>query len=90
MVLHSPLTVTERWRHGYGVFPDVQRKLPFGSGATLAYNYIDLQITNTTEQDFQLNIFLSETKLLGELLCSQELEHSYEVYEDFHLMQQEF
>ncbi len=89
MVLHSPLTVTERWRHGYDVFPDVQRKLPFGSGATLAYNYIDLQVANTTTEDFQLKLWLTETKLHGELLASKEQEHSYEVYEDYHLMQQE-
>lgn len=89
IVLHSPLTVTERWRHGYDVFPDVQRKLPFGSGATLSYNYIDLQVTNNTSQDFQFKLHLSETKLHGELLSSKELEHNYEVYEEYHIMQQE-
>ena len=34
MTLHTPLTVTERWRHGYDVFPDSNRTQPFGSGAT--------------------------------------------------------
>lgn len=52
MSLHTPLTVTERWRHGYDVFPDAQRTLPFGSGATCAYPNIDLQIRNTTSQSF--------------------------------------
>ena len=89
MALHSPLTVTERWRHSYDVFPDVQRKLPFGSGATLSYNYIDLQVTNNTSQNFQFKLHLSENKLHGELLSSKELEHTYEVYEDYHIMQQE-
>ena len=39
MTLHTPLQVTERYRHSYDVFPDADRKLPFGSGATCAYNY---------------------------------------------------
>jgi len=34
--LHTPLTVTERHRHGYDVFPDSNRTQPFGSGATLS------------------------------------------------------
>ena len=28
---HSPLTITERHRHGFDVFPDVNRKVPFGA-----------------------------------------------------------
>jgi len=40
MTLHTSLTVVERYRHSYDVFPDSDRTLPFGSGATCAYNYI--------------------------------------------------
>ena len=46
MTLHTPLTVTERWRHGYDVFPDSNRTQPFGSGATCFYNYMDLMVRN--------------------------------------------
>ena len=56
MVLHSPLVVTERWRHSFDVFPDVNRKLPFGSGATLSYNYIDLQFKNPTKHNYQIKL----------------------------------
>ena len=48
MTLHTPLTVTERWRHGYDVFPDSNRTQPFGSGATCFYNYMDLMVRNDT------------------------------------------
>lgn len=41
MTLHTPLTITERYRHSYDVFPDLKRQQPFGSGATCAYNYLD-------------------------------------------------
>ena len=49
MTLHTPLTVTERWRHGYDVFPDSNRTQPFGSGATCAYPHRDLMIRNDTD-----------------------------------------
>ena len=32
MTLHTPLTITERYRHSYDVFPDSNRTQPFGSG----------------------------------------------------------
>ncbi|MEO1712599.1 MAG: VanW family protein [Bacteroidota bacterium] len=84
MVLHSPLTVTERWRHSYDVFPDVKRKVPFGAGATLSYNYVDLQFKNRTKQAFQLKLWLSETHLHGQLLTTVPLAEFYTVEERNH------
>ena len=49
MALHTELSITERWRHGFDVFPDEGRSQPFASGATCSYNYIDLQISNRTQ-----------------------------------------
>lgn len=89
MALHSPLTVTERWRHSYDVFPDENRVLPFGSGATLAYNYIDLQIRNDTQQSFQLCVWLSETELHGEIRSAQPWPFQYEVFEKEHFIRHE-
>lgn len=84
MILHSPLTVTERWRHSYDVFPDAQRKVPFGSGATLSYNYVDLQFKNETSQTFQINLWLDQTHLHGALRCEFPLGEEYEVLEKNH------
>ncbi|MFT5915105.1 MAG: vancomycin resistance protein VanW [Flammeovirgaceae bacterium] len=89
MTLHSPLTISERWRHSFDVFPDVNRKIPFGCGATLSYNYIDFQLKNETQQAFQFKLWLSDTKLHGKLLSEFEPTCSYEVYEAEHRMQQE-
>jgi vancomycin resistance protein VanW len=89
MALHTPLTVVERWRHSYDVFPDAGRKLPFGSGATLAYNYIDLQIRNDTQVDFQICVHLTETDLLGAIRSLEMPEHFYEVFESEHFMRHE-
>lgn len=84
MALHSPLTVKERWRHSYDVFPDLNRSLPFGSGATVAYNYIDLQLENNTNQAFQLCLWLTDTDLCGEIRSDMECPYSYEVLEKNH------
>lgn len=84
MSLHTPLTVTQRWRHSYDVFPDVNRKLPFGSGATLSYNYIDLQIKNETLTPFQINLQLSKTHLEGNICSGYPLATTYEVFEKEH------
>lgn len=84
MTLHTPLTVTERHRHSYDVFPDEQRTQPFGSGATCSYNYLDLQLTNHTAQTFQLKLWLDDSHLHGEWRCDEQPLYTYEVYESDH------
>lgn len=84
MTIHSPLTIVERWRHSFDVFPDVNRVIPFGCGATISYNYIDLQIKNETDQPYQLKLWLTDEKLKGKLLTNQETTQHYEIYEAEH------
>lgn len=84
MVIHSPLTVVERHHHSFDPFPDDGRVLPFGSGATVFYNYRDLQFTNQTPYVFQINLSLSEKVLAGELRVSEALNHAYHVFEQDH------
>jgi len=88
MTLHTPLVVTERWRHQYDVFPDVNRTQPFGSGATCSYNYVDLQIRNVSLQPFRLNVWLDDTHLHGAWLSTVPSPHVYEVYERNHTLEQ--
>jgi len=90
MTLHTPLTVTERYRHSYDVFPDSNRKQPFGSGATCAYNYLDLQIKNETNNTYQLVLYLTDTHLVGEWRSDSPSMHSYEVYEAEHRISLEY
>jgi len=86
---HSPLEITERYRHGFDVFPDVNRKVPFGAGATLAYNYIDLQVFNPTDNAFHLKLWLDKTHLQGSLNAQNKLYESYEIQERNHIMKQQ-
>ncbi|MFD1888127.1 VanW family protein [Paenibacillus wenxiniae] len=90
MTLHSPLTVTERYRHSYDVFPDARRSQPFGSGATCAYNYLDLQIKNETTQSYQLVLYVTDTHLVGEWRSNLQPLHSYEIYEKDHWITSEY
>ncbi|HOO12437.1 MAG TPA: VanW family protein [Bacillota bacterium] len=84
MTLHTPLTVTERHRHSYDVFPDSNRTQPFGSGATCVYNYIDLQVKNDTGHPYRLCVRLTDEYLEGEWRTLSEPEYCYEVYEKEH------
>lgn len=86
MTLHTPLTVLERHRHSYDVFPDEQRKQPFGSGATCSYNYLDLQLSNDTENTYQLKLWLDDTHLHGEWRSQTKPLYEYEVYESDHVI----
>lgn len=90
MTLHTPLTVTERYRHSYDVFPDSKRSQPFGSGATCAYNYLDLQIKNETNQAFQLIVYLTDSHLVGEWRSEFPSTRRYEVYEKEHWITHEY
>ena len=84
LVIHSPLTVTERHHHSFDPFPDDGRVLPFGSGATVFYNYLDYQFTNQTKNIFQINLWFTDKCLEGELRINAELDYAYHVIEKGH------
>ncbi len=84
LVLHSPLTVVERHHHSFDPFPDEGRVLPFGSGATIFYNYKDFCFRNDTSHTFQVRLWLSEKCLEGELRADTALSYAYHVEEKDH------
>lgn len=86
---HSSLTITERHRHSFDVFPDVNRNVPFGAGATLSYNYIDLRIKNETQNTFIFKLWLDDEYLNGELLSSEKITSEFSVEERNHLIKQQ-
>jgi vancomycin resistance protein VanW len=90
MALHTPLTIKERWRHGYDVFPDINRTIPFACGATLSYNYIDLQLENNTDKNFQINLWLDNEYLNGDITCEKDLKTKYEIFEKDHLFKHQW
>ncbi len=90
MAVHTPLTVTERHRHGYDVFPDSNRTQPFGSGATCFYPHGDLMIKNNTQDNYQLSVWVGNEYLHGEIRCNTQPMYKYEIIERNHEMKAEY
>ncbi|MEI3579439.1 MAG: VanW family protein [Acutalibacteraceae bacterium] len=80
MVLHSELTITEHHQHdGLDLFPDYGRKIPFGTGTSILYNYLDYRFRNDTRRTYQLTIWLDEEYLHGELLADVPQDFSFHI-----------
>jgi vancomycin resistance protein VanW len=89
MGLHTPLTVAERHHHSFDPFPDENRTLPFGSGCSVFYNYVDLRFHNPTDITFQLRVWLTDEHLKGAIYSSRETPHSFHIVEKNHRFIQE-
>ncbi|MCL6458097.1 MAG: VanW family protein [Gorillibacterium sp.] len=84
LALHTPLTIAERHHHSFDPFPDDGRVLPFGSGASVFFNYIDLRFFNNTNRSFQFRIGLTDKHLKGSVHCDEEWPYTYHVQEKNH------
>lgn len=76
--------MVERSNHSFDRFPDDGRVLPFGSGAAIFYNYVDLVLHNPTDRHFQLKLNVGEQQLEGELLCDRMRGFWYHIYQVGH------
>jgi len=54
--LYAQIKTIERYHHSMDVFPDFDRIVPFGSGATILYNFIDLKVQNISTCPLQLKM----------------------------------
>ena len=80
MVLHSPLEITEQHHHdALDLFPDHDRKVPFGVGTSIMYNYIDYRFKNNTGNTFRISVKTGEEYLFGSLTCDRELMLKYDI-----------
>jgi len=83
LTLHSPLDIVEHHHHdNIDMFPDYGRQIPFGCGTSIVYNYLDYQLCNNTNTDFQFIVYTNDTHLCGELRASAPLEYSYHIVEE--------
>lgn len=83
MVLHSPLDIIEHHHHNnLDMFPDYGRQIPFGTGTSIMYNYLDYQFINNTNQTFQLIVYTDDEYLCGELRSDMESGFSYHMREE--------
>lgn len=84
MALHTPLKIVERHHHSFDPFPDENRTLPFGSGAGVFFNYIDLRFFNPTDTAIQLRVWPTAQHLKGAVYTDQEPAYSYHIHERNH------
>ncbi len=80
LVLHAPLEIVEHHHHGgMDLFPDFGRQIPFGTGTSVVYNYLDYRFKNNTDKIFQLIVYTTDEYLCGELRCSAGLGIKYHI-----------
>ena len=82
LVLHTPLTVTELHHHSDALFPDVKRRVPFGTGTSISYKALDYRFKNTTENPIQIRVWLDDTFLYGEIRSTVPLNEKYKIVEE--------
>lgn len=84
LVLNSPLEVVELHHHSDALFPDEKRRVPFGTGTSVFYNYLDYRFKNNTDQDIQLLLWVDDEYLCGELRGNKEVPYRYKLVEEDH------
>lgn len=73
MILHTQLDIIEYHHHDHlDLFPDFGRQIPFGTGTSIMYNYLDYQFQNNTDITYQLLVSVDDEHLRGEVRASKE------------------
>lgn len=81
LILHSELTITEHHHHdGLDLFPDFGRQIPFGTGTSISYNYIDYRFKNETNNIYQLRLWVDDEYLCGELRAKEMQRHTFHIH----------
>lgn len=89
LILHSPLQVTELHHHSDAIFPDTERRVPFGTGTSVFYKNVDYRFKNETDQPVQLQLWCDETDLCGELRTTKDFPYKYRLVEENHYFAKE-
>lgn len=80
MILHTDMEITEHHHHDQiDLFPDFKRVIPFGTGTSIMYNYLDYRFKNTTNLTYQLIIYLTDEYLCGELRADNKQDYKYHI-----------
>lgn len=90
LVLHTPLEVTELHHHSDALFPDVKRRVPFGTGTSISYKALDYRFRNVTQYPVQIRVWLDNTMLYGEIRSIVPLERRYKIVEEDNYYSKEF
>jgi len=80
MILHSDMEIIEHHHHDQiDLFPDYKRVIPFGTGTSIVYNYLDYRFKNNTDITYQLIIYTTDEYLCGELRADNKQNNKYHI-----------
>ena len=80
MILHSDLDIVVHHHHDrFDLFPDFKRTIPFGTGTSIMYNYLDYRFKNNTKLTYQLIIYTTDEYLCGELRANHRQKCKYHI-----------
>ena len=65
---------------GLDLFPDFGRQIPFGTGTSISYNYIDYRFRNDTRNTYQLRLWTDDEYLCGELRATDQQPHTFHIH----------
>lgn len=90
LMLHSPAAIAELHHHSDALAPDPNGvRVPYSSGTSVNYNYLDLRFVNPTSQPMQLHTWCEGDILKAELRTTEEFPYTYEITEEDHHFSQE-
>ncbi|MBR4672607.1 MAG: VanW family protein [Bacilli bacterium] len=89
LVLNSPLEVVELHHHTDALFPDERRRVPFGTGTSVMYNYVDYRFKNNLDFDIQLLTWVEDGMVYGELRAAKDIPYRYKLVEEDHHFKKE-
>lgn len=81
MALHLDLEILERHRHEIDLFPDDGRTVPFGMGATVFHNYLDLRFRNSLGRPLMLQVGVERPDLRGRIMSDAALPYRISISE---------
>ena len=89
LIVHSPLEINEFHNHSDALAPDEGQRVPFSTGTSVSYNYVDYRFKNNTDQNVQLLFWCEGEILYAELRSEKEFPYSYKLIEENHHFEKE-
>jgi len=84
VAVQAGMRIVERHRHGLDLFPDHERTVPFGCGATVVYNYADFRFENPLPQPVLMRARIEDGSFISELWTTEDPGVRFEIEEVDH------
>ncbi len=72
VAVRAGMRIVERHRHGLDLFPDHERTVPFGCGATVVYNYADFRFENPYPEPVMMRARIEGSAFISELWTTRD------------------